>query len=203
MANKPFSQQAESFRAIRSQLMMRVYDVAGPKPAVAVVSPNSGDGKTYFAANLAVALAQLGGRTLLIDADLRGPRQHEVFGLENVVGLSGILSGRVERDVIQQVPDLPSLFVLPVGAIPPNPSELVERPVFNLLLREMTAKFDYVVVDTPAGVFGSDATIIAARCGCALTVARKARTKVSDIQDFVALLSNSPVKLTGVIFNEY
>lgn len=203
LASKPFSQQAEAFRAIRSQIIMRIYDADGPKPAVAVVSPNSGDGKTYFSANLAVALSQLGGRTLLVDADLRGPRQHKVFGLENTAGLSGILSGRVEGNVVQQVPDLPSLFVLPVGPIPPNPSELVERPAFNLLMRELAAKFDYVVVDTPAGVFGSDAHVIAARCGCALTVARKARTKVSDLQDFVALLSSGPVKLAGVVFNEY
>ena len=164
--NQPFSLQAESFRAIRSQMMMRVFvESEGPRPALAVVSPNTGHGKTYFAANLAVALAQLGGRTLLVDADMRGPRQHEVFSLSNNAGLSGILSGRAESQVVQQVAGVPSLFVLPVGITPPNPVELVERPAFGLLMRELSSKFDHVIVDTPALIYGSDATVIAARCG--------------------------------------
>ena len=107
--NQPFSQQAEAFRAIRTQVMMRVFpEGGGARKALAVISPNSGDGKTYFAANLAVTLAQLGGRTLLVDADLRGPRQHAVFGIDNSAGLSGILSGRAEAKVIQQVVGVPS-----------------------------------------------------------------------------------------------
>ena len=82
--NQPFGVQAESFRAIRSQIMMRLFNEGQDRRAIAVVSPDSGDGKTFFAANLAVTLAQLGGRTLLVDADLRGPRQHEVFDRADV-----------------------------------------------------------------------------------------------------------------------
>lgn len=107
--NKPFGVQAESFRAIRSQIMMRLFNEGQERHAIAVVSPDSGDGKTFFAANLAVTLAQLGGRTLLVDADLRGPRQHQVFGISNNAGLSGILSGRAESKVIQQVAGVPML----------------------------------------------------------------------------------------------
>jgi len=202
--NQPFSLQAESFRAIRSQMMMRVFvEGEGPRPALAVVSPDSGDGKTYFAANLAVALAQLGGRTLLVDADMRGPRQHEVFNLNNNAGLSGILSGRAESQVVQQVAGVPSLFVLPVGITPPNPVELVERPAFGLLIRELTAKFDHVIVDTPALVYGSDATVIAARCGSAIVIARRNESRVGALQDLVAMLSGTPAKLAGVIMNDY
>lgn len=202
--NQPFSLQAESFRAIRSQMMMRVFvESEGPRPALAVVSPDSGDGKTYFAANLAVALAQLGGRTLLVDADMRGPRQHEVFNLNNNAGLSGILSGRAESQVVQQVAGVPSLFVLPVGITPPNPVELVERPAFGLLVRELTSKFDHVIVDTPALIYGSDATVIAARCGSAVVIARRNESRVGALQDLVAMLTGTPAKLAGVIMNDY
>jgi protein-tyrosine kinase len=202
--NQPFSHQAEAFRAIRSQVMMRVFgENESPRRALAVVSPDSGDGKTFFAANLAVALAQLGGRTLLVDADLRGPRQHLVFNIENTAGLSGILSGRLESQVIQQIQGVPSLFVLPVGIVPPNPLELIERPAFGLLMRELTAKFDHVVVDTPAAVYGADAPVIASRCGAALVLARKNSSRIGALQDLVAILSETPAKMAGVIMNEY
>ncbi len=202
--NAPFSVQSEAFRGIRSQVMVRVFnEVDGRRPALAVISPDAQDGKTFFAANLAVTLAQLGGRTLLVDADMRGPRQHEVFGLPNSSGLSGILSGRAESRIVQQVPGVPSLFVLPVGITPPNPVELVERPAFGLLLRELTHKFDHVIVDTPAMIYGADASVIAARCGAALMIARKNRTQVGAIQDLTAALAGTPAKLAGVVMNDY
>ena len=201
--NQPFGVQAESFRAIRSQIMMRLFNEGQDRRAIAVVSPDSGDGKTIIAANLAVTLAQLGGRTLLVDADMRGPRQHAVFGIDNSAGLSGILSGRAEAKVIQQVVGVPSLFVLPVGITPPNPLELVERPAFGLLVRELLAKFDHVVVDTPAAKYGSDSAVIAARCGAALVVARQGKSQVVSLQDLVANLSETPAKMVGVIVNEF
>jgi Mrp family chromosome partitioning ATPase len=134
---------------------------------------------------------------------MRGPRQHEVFGLENNAGLSGILSGRSESKVVQQAHGIPSLFVLPVGITPPNPLELVERPAFSLLIRELTAKFDHVVVDTPAAVYGADAAVIAARCGAALVIARKNESQVGALQELVAALADTPAKLAGVVINEY
>lgn len=202
--NQPFSVQAEAFRAIRSQVMMRVFnEQADANRALAIVSPDSGDGKTFFAANLAVTLAQLGGRTLLIDADMRGPRQHEVFNLPNKSGLSGVLSGRAESQVVQQVPGVSSLFLLPVGITPPNPLELVERPAFGLLIRELVSKFDHVVVDTPAAEYGSDSAVVAARCGAALVVARQNKSSVRSLEDLVGNLAETPTKLAGVIFNEF
>ncbi|MBU17796.1 MAG: tyrosine protein kinase [Chloroflexi bacterium] len=201
--NQPFGVQAESFRAIRSQIMMRLYNEGQERRALAVVSPDSGDGKSFFTANLAVTLAQLGGRTLLVDADMRGPRQHEVFGISNNAGLSGILSGRAEAKVIQQVVGVPSLFVLPVGITPPNPLELVERPAFGLLIRELLTKFDHVVVDTPAAVYGSDCSVIAARCGAALVIARQNQSEVRALESLVGNLAETPVVLSGVILNEF
>jgi protein-tyrosine kinase len=202
--NEPFSRQAEAFRAVRSQLMMRVFGASGkPRQALAVISPESGDGKTFFAANLAVVLAQLGGRTLLVDADMRGPRQHEVFHLGNVTGLSGILSGRSERHVVQRVPGVPSLFVMPVGVTPPNPLELVERPIFAQLLRELTTRFEHVIVDTPAHVYGADGPVIASRCGHALIVARKHSSRIDALQQLVSVFSAGSTQMAGVIVNEF
>ena len=207
MLREPFGVRAEAFRALRSQLMMRVW--AGPpgigeRPALAVISPDSGDGKSYTAANLAAALAQLGGgRTLLVDANLRNPRQHEIFGVPNRSGLSSVLSGRADAQVIQQVPGVASLFVLPVGTTPPNPLELVERPAFNLLMRELASKFDHVVVDTPAAVHGSDAGVIAARCGAAVIVARRHASRVAWLQDLLGSMAGSPVRVAGVVMNEH
>jgi chain length determinant protein tyrosine kinase EpsG len=201
--NEPFSARAESFRALRSQLMMRLFVEGETHRAVAIISPNAGDGKTYTATNIAVTLAQLGGRTLLVDADMRGPRVHEVFSLKNKAGLSGILSGRADKQVIQQVSGIPSLFVLPVGTTPPNPLELVERPAFGLLMRELASKFDHVVVDTPAAVHGADAAVIAAKCGAALVVARKDTSRSEALRELVASLQGAPVKLAGVVFNEF
>ncbi|HSM20784.1 MAG TPA: P-loop NTPase, partial [Rubrivivax sp.] len=106
--DEPFGPRAEHFRALRSQLIMRLFAEGEPRQALAIISPDAGDGKTYCAANLAVTLAQLGGRTLLVDADMRGPRVHEVFKVSNRAGLSGILSGRADKGVIQQVPGVPS-----------------------------------------------------------------------------------------------
>ena len=193
--NEPFGARAEHFRALRSQLMMRLFVEGEPRQALAITSPDSGDGKTYCAANLAVTLAQLGGRTLLVDADMRGPRVHEVFRVSNRAGLSGILSGRADKGVIQQVPG--------VSITPPNPLELVERPAFGLLMRELASKFDYVVVDTPAAVYGADAAVIAARCGTALVIARKDASRVGMLQELVGSFSGSPAKLAGVVMNEF
>jgi protein-tyrosine kinase len=202
--NEPFSAPAEAIRGIRSWVMQHVFnEQLKVKRALAVVSPNSGDGKTYVAANLAVTLAQLGGRTVLVDADLRGPRQHEVFNMPSNSGLSGILSGRSEKRVVQKVPAVPGLFFLPVGITPPNPLELVERPAFGLLMRELSVKFDHVVVDTTAAEYGTDATVIAARCGAALVVARKNSSRVGALQELSELLGHSPANVAGVIVNEF
>jgi chain length determinant protein tyrosine kinase EpsG len=201
--SQPFSVQAEAIRAVRSQVTMRLDKADVARPAIAVISPASGDGKTYFAANLAVSLAQLGGRTLIVDADLRGPRQHEVFKVSNSAGLSSLLSGRSENQVIQPVEGVPGLFVLPCGPIPPNPLELIERPAFGLLVRELTSKFDHVVIDTAAASLGSDGCVVAAKCGAALVLTRKHENRVVALQDLVASLSGASVQLLGAVVNEH
>jgi len=205
--NQPFSRQAEVLRAIRAQITLRTQPDAQAgvttRKALAVVSPNTGDGKTFFCANLAIALSQAGGRTLVVDADMRGPRLHEVFGIESKVGLSTLLAGRRGESVIKVVKGVPNLFVMPVGVSPPNPMELVEGPAFGLLLMELLTKFDHVIVDTPAAEYGADSAVVAARCGTALIIARNDSSRVNDLQDLVETLSATTVKLLGVIMNEF
>lgn len=205
VATQPFSTRAESFRSMRSNLIMRMFsNPVAPRQALAVISPNTGDGKSYFCANIAAAFSQLSGRTLLIDADMRNPRQQELFCLgESSGGLSAILSGRAASNVIQPVKQLPSLFVLPVGTTPPNPLELVERPAFGLLIRELLTKFDRVIVDTPAASLGSDGAVIAAKCGAALMIARQNHSRLEDINDMVGTARMASTKIVGTVLNEF
>jgi chain length determinant protein tyrosine kinase EpsG len=203
MAAHPFSANAEVFRSIRAQLKMKLAAQPSQRRAVAVVSPAAGDGKSYFAANLAVAFSQLGGRTLLIDADLRQPRQHTLFRLDNASGLSNMIGGRTPFQDIAPVPGLPSLFVLPVGAVPPNPLELLEGPGFTRLLLDVQAQFDHVIVDTPAFSQGMDSPVIASTCGTALMVLRTGRSALAGAQDLSAALVTGAATLAGVVLNSH
>jgi protein-tyrosine kinase len=202
VAVDPFSQQAEAFREIRSQLMMGVMSPEQPRCALAVVSPDRGDGKSFFVANMAIAFSQLGGRTLVIDADMRTPRQHQLFRVPNESGLSSVLSNRAESNVMHQVRELPSLYVMPVGTVPPNPLELVQRPAFGLLMQELLTKFDHVVVDTPAAAHGADARVLASKCGSAMVIGRRGRTRMRSIQPLLGAL-HSVTRVAGVMMNDH
>jgi len=201
VAREPFSEQAELFRAVRAQ-MTRKLQALPQRAALAVVSPDSGDGKTYFAANLALAFSQLGRRTLLIDADLRNPRQHEMFGIDNAQGLSAALAGRQAR-VNQPLEAMPHLFVVSAGTLPPNPLELVEHAAFAALMQDLIQQYDHVVVDTPALSHGADATVIAARCGAALAIARQGRSRLDTLKDLVAMLREDATQVLGVLVTQH
>ena len=199
-----FGEQAEAFRELRSRLLIEVMR-DGPRCALAVVSPDAGDGKTYLSANLAVSFSQLGERTLLIDADVRMPRQHHVLGIkQNGVGLTSVLAGFSDAaSLVHEVPGLPSLYFVPAGPIPPNPVELMQRPRFGQLVRELLEEFEHVIVDTPAAVRGPDARVIAARCGAALVVARKSRSSLATLEGLLSALARGPAQIAGVVMNEH
>jgi len=196
----PFGEDAQSFRELRDELLTGVLDKAAPR-ALAVLSPQIGDGRSYVAANLAVTCAQLGGRTLLVDANMRTPRLHALFGIDDSVGLSKLLCGGV-REVVQQAP-VPSLFLLGAGPPPPNPLELLQRSTFSKLCREWLARFDFVVVDTPAASYGPDARVIAAAAGAALAVARPQVTRIAELQRLLSSIEKGPAALAGVVMNEH
>ena len=203
LANAPFSDKVEAFRDIRSQLTMGVLSPNEPRRALAVLSPEVGDGKSFIVSNLAVAFSQLPGRTLLVDADLRTPRLANIFGVDSSMGLTGILAGRAEPNVIRPIEHLSNLYFLPAGVVAPNPVELLQRPAFSLLLLELLTKFDYVLLDTPAASHGSDARIIASFCGAALLVGRKNKTRMASLESLAKQLGKSAVKIGGVLYNEF
>ena len=201
-AYEPFSARVEQLRSIRSQLMLRWFDKAEQRQVLSVVGAERSEGRSHLAANLAVVFSQLGERTLLVDADMRNPRQHEIFHLENKVGFSTVLSGRSRGDSVVRIPELAGLSVLPAGPLPPNPLELLNRLNFDEFLIQAKASFDVVIVDTPAISSGEDAFMTAVRTGAAIAVARSSKTKVSAFSDLVQGLMNAGVSVVGSVLNE-
>lgn len=198
----PNSLAVESLRAVRTQLMLRWFDSQPQRKAVAITSPQQGEGRSWLAANLAVVFSQLGERTLLIDADMRNPRQHELFKLDNRAGLSAVLSGRAGEEVIKRITPLLGLSVLPAGATPPNPQELLARPALVQLFERLGEIYDVIIVDTPPVADYADAQTIAARAGAALLVARKNASSSSLLLDAVDTLSNGGATVVGSVINE-
>ncbi len=202
LRSQPLGPQADAFRRMRSHYLLHIRQRGSRRP-LAVVSPDLQDGRSFFCANLAVALAQLEGRVLLIDANLRRPRLHDVFAVSDHTGLSDVLAGRPGRHVVQAAPGPGQLFIVPVGPTPPNPAELIESPTFARLLQEANERFDHVLVDTPACAMGMDALITAARCGSALIVSRCGANRTSDLQDLSAALKAAQVDTIGVVLNDH
>jgi len=200
-AYEPFTSRVEALRALRSQLMWRWFESGEERRALAITSGERGEGRSYLAANLAVVFSQQGQRTLLIDADMRHPRQHQLFSLENRIGLSSILSGRAGTESIQRVPSLLDLSVLSAGAPPPNPLELLGRPAFGEMLRELARQFDVILIDTPAGDECADAQTVAVRAGAAVIVTRQNTSRVAKVRDLLGLLSEARVHLLGTVLN--
>ena len=204
-AYKPFSRVGENLRAVRSQLMLRWFNTDPARKVMAIVSPGGGEGRSFVAANLAIVFAQQGERTLLIDADMRAKperSQNTLFKLGKSAGLSAILANRAGLEVVQLVPGLPGLAVLPAGATPPNPQELLGRPAFGDLLRLASQQFDVIIIDTPAGAELADAEITAARAGAALLVARKNSSLVPQAAQLARRLQDSGVALVGSVLND-
>lgn len=206
-AFKPFSPAVERLRALRSQLMLRCFDVDARHQdhhSLAIVSPEAGEGRSFLAANLAVVFSQLGERTLLIDADLRQPRQHELFRLGNGPGLSAVLSDRADpQSTVVRVPHLRGLSVLPAGAVPPNPQELLSRPAFSNFLQGTRERFDVVLIDTPPGSCCADAETIAPRAGAALAVSRRHFTSTRRLRTLVDSLRQAGSPVVGTVLNDF
>lgn len=194
--------QAEALRVLRAELMQRWFKGPG-KHALAITSAQPQEGRSYLAANLAVAFSQIGQRTLLIDADLRRPRQHALFGLSNRIGLSALLAGRAGPEAVKPIAGLRGLSVLRAGARPPNPAELLGRPAFTQLLRALARYYDVVLIDTPASGSRIDARSVAASAGAALVVARKNVTPLAAVTDLSNAMSRSGVAVLGAVLNEF
>ena len=202
-AYEPFRPQVEALRALRSQLVLRWFDGDPARKALTVVSAARGEGRSFIAASLAVVFSQLGERTLLIDADLRHPSQHLLFGLDNRSGLSAVLSGRAGPEALARIAGLPSLTVLPSGVAPPNPQELLARPLFAQLLDALTEQFDVILLDSPAASETADAQTLVVRAGAALIVTRKNATRAWRVQGVSASVVQAKATIVGTVLNEF
>ena len=200
-AYQPWSRQVEVLRGIRTQLLLRWFDAE--HHALAVVSPRAGDGRSYVAANLAVVCSQLGERTLLIDADLRRPRIHSMFGIDNQKGLSSMLAQRAGNEAIVTLPSMRSLSVLPSGPEPPNPQELLASSEFDNLLKGLNAQFDVILIDSTETETAADALIVAARAAGVVVVGRKHYSRIAELDLLAEKLSAAGAEVVGTILNEF
>ena len=189
-------------RALRTQLILRWLD-GGAQKTVAVVGSARGEGRSWMVANLAIVFSQLGERTLLIDADLRHPRQHRLFNLDNASGLSSLLSGRSADAGVQRISGFTDLSVLSAGPTPPNPQELLSRAGFARLLQEASHAYDVILVDTPALAGGAEAQTIAARTGGVVALARGGHTRRADFTNLVDAMRVAGAVVIGSLLNHF
>jgi protein-tyrosine kinase len=198
----PQSQMIEPLRVLRSQISLRWVNPKERK-ILAIASPGRGEGRSWLAANLATVFAQMGDRVLLIDADMRHSRQHELFNLNNSVGLSALLTGRAGREIVCRIHPKLRLFVLPAGILPPNPQELLGRQVFDLVLDLFASQYDLIIMDTPATSESADAQILASRADAAVLLVRRNHTRIDDLKGAMQNLTESGVHVMGSVVNEY
>lgn len=202
-AYQPLSPLVERLREVRTQLMLRWFQEDPAQKSLAVLSAVRREGRSFIAANLATLFSQLGKRTLLIDADLRNPCQHELFGLDNRIGLTSLLSGRGGPEAIQRVPGLTHLSVLPAGTAPPNPNDLLLRPVFQLILKQLAPQLDVILIDSPATSESADAQVIAVHAGAAMIVVRKNTSRAWRVQGVSEDLSQANATVVGAVLNDF
>ena len=201
-AYRPFSPEVEPFRALRSQLLLRWFGDSLDRKRLTIISTTRGEGRSYTAANLAVVFSQLGEHTLLVDADMRNPRQHDIFALNNSVGLSTVLSGRAGADAVQRIPAFSNLSILPSGPTPPNPQELLGRSTFAQSMDDWSRHFDVVLFDTAATGIAADARIVAAKAEGAFVLTKLNKSKYSQVRALYEELTSIGVSVVGSVLNK-
>ncbi|MBC7755465.1 MAG: polysaccharide biosynthesis tyrosine autokinase [Bdellovibrio sp.] len=198
---QPNSLQSESLRSLRSQLLLRWFNLGNK--SLAIVGANLGEGCSYVSANLAIAFAQLGMRTLLIDANLRDPNLHRLFNLKNDIGLSNILSGHTGQVVIDPLDSIDNLSILGAGAISTHSQQLLSRASFTELIKQTTAQYDVVLVDTAPAMLSADAQAAAAACSGVVLVSRLNQTKLADLKEMRNQLAITNAKIVGSVINDF
>ena len=203
VVNDPMGLRSEAIRLLRTQIIAQ--HIRAGRRGLALISPADGTGCSYLAANLAASLSQVGIKTLLVDANMRSPRQDQIFGLDaNAPGLSSFLALKVSRpERVVHANVLPNLSVITAGPPVPRPQELLSGSRFrdgtNTLLRE----YDLVVFDTPATNANADALTVGAAAGYALVVARRNFSYFNDMKTLVSQLASARCPVIGSVLNEF
>ena len=190
---------AESYKSIRTNLQFLLSQNPGCR-VITVSSYKSGEGKTTNAINIAIAFSQLGKKVLLIDADMRRPTIHKKLHLEATNGLSGVLAGFVTAE--ECILNVSSCFdVLPAGATPPNPSEILDSAATDRLLENLKLNYDYIIIDTPPLGVVTDPLTIAPRTDGVVIIVKQKYTRHDDFEKALESIKLTNSRVLGVILN--
>lgn len=197
---RPKSEAAEAYRALRTSILLSSF--GAPPKVILVTSALPQEGKTTISANSALVLAQRGSRVLLLDADLRRPGIERVFGIEPRGGLSTLISGvdKVE-DVLAPFPEVPNLWILPAGPIPPQPAELLSSPLMKEYIDRWRHEFDHVIIDTPPCLSVTDAVVLSPEADRVILVARAGRTTKPALRHACDVLLQANARVMGIVLN--
>jgi capsular exopolysaccharide synthesis family protein len=195
----PKSMLSEAYRNIRTSILLSFSEK--PPKRILLTSPNPSEGKTTTVINTAIALAQTGAQVVIIDTDLRKPRIHKIFNEENGVGLSNFLSGRAELESIVKGTEIPNLFYIPSGPIPPNPSELIGSNLFKSMMVSLEERFDHIVLDSPPVLGFADSIILSTFVDGIILVVLGGKTPRETLQRAKEVLQQVNAKILGVIIN--
>ncbi|MGV3625167.1 MAG: GumC family protein [Archangium sp.] len=197
---EPKSLIAECTRAIRTNLLFMSPD----KPFKRIVVTSSGpqEGKSTTAINLGITMAQSGSRVLIIDTDMRRPRLHKAFGVSNEVGVSSLIVGESKLDDAIKSTDVPGLFVLPCGPVPPNPAELLHAQSFNDLLSKVSDRYDRVILDTPPVGAVADAVVLSTQVDGVVVVLKSGQTNRDVAKRTVRALKDVKANIYGAVLND-
>jgi len=196
----PSSLSAESYRNLRTALLFSVG--ASNIGSLVVTSATAGEGKTTVTCNLASSFSQAGRSVLLIDADMRLPRQHKAMGVALSPGLSEVIRGDVSVDEALRRPADGRFDIITAGRVPPNPSELLASSDFSILLARLKAMYDLVLIDSPVMLGVSDTTIVGSQAEAMLLVHRPGSVEKRALREIRGMLSRVHVNLIGLAFNQ-
>jgi len=204
IATSPMSAVSEALRTLRTQLALQWMNQRQVQ-LLSVVSAVRDEGRSFIAANLAVAFAQLHERTLLIDMDLRHPRLHQIFRVDNDEGLATLLAGRGNGSgnghEMHRVEGCETLSLLPAGPRPTHPQELLAARTLGPVLDQLRPHFDVIIIDTPAFSSGADAQIVSAQARQALLVSAPGRATRDETDQMVGALRQVGVSIAGIAIN--
>lgn len=201
IAHDPYDPHCEKIRALRTELLLR-RSSRERADIVALLSPCAGEGRSHLAAELAIAFAQTGRPTLLVDADLRRPSQHFLFGTDNRQGLSQAIEYGI-KPLLHTVHGFPRMSVLTAGVVRNNPLELLSSSSFDALIEDWRENFDFVVIDTAPVMQYSDGLAVASLVGRVLTLSRAQHTPYKDMQDMLRRLAATRSQILGAVINHF